>query len=367
MHTVDESQKALDWGLLIKMLGAECSTSLGEERVQRLHFAVSKQEANQKYRRLEEMQQCTGEGIVPPFRQLEDLRTILLAVDNYRDVEISHLHSIRNHLEMMKLAKDWEQEYANRFSEICSLLEALSLPEALFFLYQDSFDAEGRFHPSQYPELYRRIDQHRQLQQQLQKKLPQLLLQYGSMLQENFYTKRNGRYVFPMKANYKRSMGIIHGCSHSAQTYYVEPFSIVALSNQLIEVEASIEQEKRRIVLLLCQSLKPYVEEIQQSLWIFATLDVIHAKEKLGRRFDGIIPQVSDCGEIRLQSLRHPILELQGIDVVPNDLMLSAAHPALIISGPNAGGKTIALKALGLSAWMAKAGIPIPAKKRSKG
>jgi DNA mismatch repair protein MutS2 len=360
------TRAALDWELLVEAMEEGCYTAMGRVCIREQVFAETPRAARILYQELEELQKCVNEECSPPFQGMPDIRMILEKAEKNQNLDVSDLLLVVQQLILIKEGKDWIEEHGDGVPKLVGRLEGIPMSSQFYFLMCNSFDHEGNFHRDTYPELYRRMEQRQKLQEQVQSLLQSLLITHASMLQENFYTKRNGRYVLPMKANYKRTAGIVHGRSHSAETFFVEPLPLVELSNRLSEAEAAIEQEQRRILLLLSRAVSDYVDDLWSSVYVLGGLDAISAKRMLGVRLKGVIPLIGEEGMISVSSLRHPILALQLPDVVSNDLMLSTEHPALIISGPNAGGKTISLKALGLVAWMVRSGIPIPAEEGAR-
>ena len=362
----ETTREALDWSLITMAIDGYCGTSAGRRQVQSLVFAQNPAQARVLYTELEELLLCRLEDSLPPFRGMPDIDATLSKAQKKEALDIPEILLVVQLVELVKEAKDWLEEHEELSPKIRARYIQMPLSSNLYFLLTGSFDAEGVLSRSMYPVLYRMMEQYQKLKLQVQSTLQEMLITYAPMLQENFYTKRNGRYVLPMKANYKRTAGIVHGRSQSSETFYVEPIAMVELSNRCMEAEAAIEQETRRILLRLSAAIASHVNDLRAVEQSFGELDVVHAKLCLGEKWGGVIPSIGEEGIISVVELRHPILALQIPNVVPNDLMLSAKHPALVISGPNAGGKTISLKALGLIAWMVRTGIPIPAKEGAR-
>ena len=218
----------------------------------------------------------------------------------------------------------------------------------------------------------RQIEQHRASVQQSLERFARTLDEQGS-LQDDYVTIRNGRLVVPVKASSKASVpGVIHSASSSRQTVFIEPLATIDLNNQLVRLLEEEQREVYRILLEMCDQLRQEAPAIESALLTMAQLELVFAKARFGREFDCCIPVFSDpaVGEndkasISLKNARHPLLQdVLGGDkskVVPLSLTLEGGNRVLLISGPNAGGKTIILKTVGLSSLMAQAGLPIPA------
>ncbi len=213
----------------------------------------------------------------------------------------------------------------------------------------------------------RQIEQHRLSVHQSLERFVRTLDEQGS-LQDDYVTVRNGRLVVPVKASSKSSVeGVIHSASSTGQTVFIEPIATIDLNNQLVRLLEEEQREVYRILLEMCERLRQEAPAIERALLTMAQLELLFAKARFGREFDCCVPAFSDDEQafILLKNARHPLLQdVLGRDkrkVVPLSLTLDRGNRVLLISGPNAGGKTIVLKTVGLSCLMAQAGLPIPA------
>lgn len=183
----------------------------------------------------------------------------------------------------------------------------------------------------------------------------------GSYLQEEIFTIRNGRYVIPIKIEHKNKVeGIVHDLSGSGQSIYIEPRQVTELNNVLRTTELEIEQEIKKIFAFLTSKLAERAEDIRNSLAILSQLDFIFARARYADFLNASEPQISEGGAIKLRRLRHPLLIHAGEKVIPNDIEFAKGVRTLIITGPNTGGKTVMLKAVGLCALMLRAGMHLP-------
>lgn len=190
-------------------------------------------------------------------------------------------------------------------------------------------------------------------------------------LADRFWTEREGRVVLPVRSDaFSRAggtgtvTGIIHGSSSSGQTLFVEPPELVELANTRREALAAVRAEEERILARLSAQIGEAAPALLASLTALIDLDRLHAVWRLTRDLEGQVPEVTvpEVGrEVALLGARHPLMVLRGTDVVPNDIVLRVGQ-ALVVSGPNAGGKTVALKTLGLCVLMAQAGLPPPTR-----
>ena len=171
-----------------------------------------------------------------------------------------------------------------------------------------------------------------------------------------------GRYCLLLKNTYKKGVGIVHGASNTGRTIYVEPMEIVEPTNEMKSVLGQIKAEENRILFEMCQMISQHREEIKTAVTAVAEIDVLRAKARLGEKIRGVIPEVGDDGSMRCVEAKHPVLLLRGVDPIGNNIALDKQNAALVISGPNAGGKTVVLKTAGLFALMAKHSIPLPTR-----
>jgi DNA mismatch repair protein MutS2 len=186
----------------------------------------------------------------------------------------------------------------------------------------------------------------------------------GGALQEPIITMRNGRYVVPIRAEARaRVKGIVHDASGSGQTLFVEPLVVVEMGNAWREAQSAVEEEEGRILDELSALVGANANLLRETLEALAQFDLWSAKAQLAAEMDGIRPAESEHGDVVLLSARHPGLTGR---VVPIDLRLGDDFTALVITGPNTGGKTVALRTLGLLSLMHQAGLHVPAEAGSR-
>jgi DNA mismatch repair protein MutS2 len=194
-----------------------------------------------------------------------------------------------------------------------------------------------------------------------------------SIIQDQLITVRDDRYVMPLKPNFRQSIkGVVHGHSGSRATLFVEPLEIVEQNNRLSELRMEEREEVERILRDLTGRLAADAQAIEVTVTAAAGIDAVSARARFGIEYGGTVPELSALGRLVLRSARHPLIiakQRTGAapqDAVPNDIELSGNARSLIISGPNAGGKTVILKTVGLLCLMAQAGIPVTAAEGSE-
>ena len=190
---------------------------------------------------------------------------------------------------------------------------------------------------------------------------------YSSQLQEQLVTIRNGRFVIPIRTEQKRSVeGIIHGSSSSGATVFMEPLAVVEMNNDLVRLQDEEHAEIARILAELTDLIQASTRQIEAAQALSAYLELVFAKARFGRDFDCVKPEFAAGSLLSLIRARHPLLEdnlrRENSSMIPVSLDMDPNRRILVISGPNAGGKTVVLKTTGLLALMAQSGIPVPAE-----
>lgn len=188
---------------------------------------------------------------------------------------------------------------------------------------------------------------------------------YQKYLQEPIITIRNGRFVIPVKQEYRQQVpGLIHDQSSSGATLFIEPSAVVELGNEYKKLLAEEADEIERILTELTAMLAPYADEIREDLNIMGQIDLVFAKAKLSRELNAVMPRLNRNNYVRIVRGRHPLIPADR--VVPIDIWIGKDYRSLIITGPNTGGKTVTLKIVGLFALMVQSGIFVPANEGSE-
>lgn len=195
----------------------------------------------------------------------------------------------------------------------------------------------------------------------------------GKVVQEPVITLREDRYVLPLKPNFRQEIGgIVHGRSGSQATLFVEPLDVLDQNNRLAELRIEEREEIRRILQELTRLVASEAGSLRITLSALAEIDCICARARFGLEYQASVADISNIGRVRLRAARHPLLlkraREHGTDpaVMPNDISLGDGQRLLIVSGPNAGGKTVVLKTTGLLCLMSQAGLPVTASEGSE-
>lgn len=184
-------------------------------------------------------------------------------------------------------------------------------------------------------------------------------------LSDTIVTMRNDRYVIPVKQEYRGFFGgVVHDQSSSGQTLFIEPKQIVEANNRLRQHQIAERTEIERILAELSAELVPHRQAILHNAYVLGKLDLMNGKARFGKELSAVVPIISDENHVYLKQARHPLIDQEK--VVANDIMIGEDYQAVVITGPNTGGKTITLKTLGLLQLMGQAGLPIPVAEESQ-
>jgi len=198
----------------------------------------------------------------------------------------------------------------------------------------------------------------------IKERMNSLLNTHKDKLTEHLITLRNGRFTFPVKAEYKNSFkGTIHDQSASGHTTYIEPAEVAKLANQLQALQVEEKAEIEKILGQLTAHIASYIEELNLNIDAIGKLDFMFAKGNYAKKIDAIMPQINETAALKLIKARHPLINQN--EVVANDIALNPNVRAMIITGPNTGGKTVTIKTVGLLLLMMQSGLLIPAHQSS--
>lgn len=232
-----------------------------------------------------------------------------------------------------------------------------------------SIDSEGEILDSASPLLFDLRKRKRTLTERIRRRLAEIVRETGvtTFLQDDFITQRGGRWVIPVRMDSKGMVpGVVHDVSNSGETAFMEPLEIIGLANELENLVAEEKAEMIRIVRTICRMIRREADKMAEQFRTLVVLDLLNAVAAFADSLNAETPEINDARFIRVNEGRHPLLALMARErgaggVVPLDLSLGETDQVMVITGPNAGGKTISLKTTGLLHLMALAGLPVPA------
>lgn len=363
--------KALEFEKILEHLAAFCSSEAGRESVLALRplqdLAVVQAEqilAVQAGLWKERAGSC--------LTDFPDLRDVFAYLENpSAELEVDDLWALRLVLETARACVSSIAENAALWPQLYESARAHPLPEMTLAALSRCLGDDGVLKDESSPELSRLRSEVREIHRNCLHKVREFVVRYniGHYLQDEYITLASDRYVLPLKTDFKgRIQGIIHDYSNTGETCYFEPIFLIEQNNRLQELKREEREEERRIVRRLTELARQELPFSVAAWKLLARLDALGARASLAAAFNGVYAAVEtgDKAQLALTEARHPLLALdmnlrpQG-GPQPVDLILRPEDRALVISGGNAGGKTVCLKTLGLDVAMTLSGLPVPA------
>ena len=354
--------KTLEFDKVKALLAAKTATSLGKAAVTALQiesdFAAVRrlqEETAEALRLLDEGRRFPFGGacnIVSSVKRAE-LGSVLDAE------ELQHVQTTSAALREMKAFLATDAELSPALGELGGRLQQFPRLEKQI---DSAIDEHGEIRDNASPKLQGLRSAIQSSKSRVREKLDAILHDPNNQkyFQDNLVTMRGDRYVIPIKQEYKMNFpGLVHDQSSTGATLFIEPLAVVNLNNDIKRYLAAEKEEMERILRQLSQNVGQEAAALLASLNVLTMLDVICAKALLAQQQHAVRPQLLTDGRVEIQQGRHPLLK-QG-EVVPLDVELGGRFSMLLITGPNTGGKTVALKAVGIFALMAQAGMFIPA------
>jgi DNA mismatch repair protein MutS2 len=357
------SRRALDWPVLLDRLAAHAHTVPGAEAARSLRLAEALEDVERAYAEVKELDELAALLERPPMGGIVDCAPLLSRLERGGLLDLPELRELVGVVLALDRLGGWLRELGEAQPTLAARGPRFTLEADLIKLLSVAFDELGELSGRAFPELGRLRQRCAQLEAQIRDMLEEYLRDeaFGLHLQDRFITEREGRFVLPMKVSAPRALGIVHATSQTGETVFMEPAAVVVRSNLLREARFAVDREVRRIIAELCGRLGAALPGLTAALDEALAVDLALCRQGLGRELQGVIPEVKRGGVLRLRQARHPVLVLRGVDVVANDLRLDGRQPGLILTGPNTGGKTVAMKTLGLMALLVRAGVPLPA------
>ncbi|MEG2037818.1 MAG: endonuclease MutS2, partial [Ruthenibacterium sp.] len=302
----------------------------------------------------------------PSFAGIRPVASALERADQGGALNTRELLTIAGLLTCARRVSEYLSENSKQKTAIDTLFLALHVNRYLEDKIKNAIPDEDEISDSASPELSD-IRRHMRAAAAKSRQLLQKIIgspSYAKVLQESIITQRDGRFVVPVKAEYRAELpGLVHDISSSGATLFVEPMGVVQANNELKELEAKERKEIERILAALSADAAGYRSELLHDYELLVRLDLIFAKGQLSYRMEAGRPELHANGKIELRRARHPLLD--PAHAVPIDIELGGAFDTLVITGPNTGGKTVSLKTLGLLTLMAQCGLHIPASSGS--
>ena len=369
--------RALEFDRIVSVVSGLAVTPTGQDRLAELTPAVDAARVIALQRATTEGTRFLSDHPGFPLRAPSDLDAILesLAVDG-RALEAFRLLKLGDYLESIEQSRQAIRRVGSAFPILSQQVDAVASFSSEIADVRRKIEPSGDVADNASPALAQIRDRLRRQKQRLRSTLDSFLRgrETAKYLQEQVVTDRNGRHVLMVRAEHRSAIpGIVHGGSTSGASLFVEPLETVEINNEIVALEELELEEVRRILLALTDAFRARPDELERTIEVATALDVIQARARFSLMTGSVEPIVAADGTFELRAARHPLL-MQSVaqrleeyedanrvpDPVPVDILLTPPTRVLLITGPNTGGKTVALKTAGLLAAMAQSGLHIP-------
>lgn len=366
---MNNNLKKLEFDKILENISNYCKTYIGKKYAQELRPSQDKVEVQKT---LDE----TSQGVIlmqrnstPPLGEIADITVYLKTLEGCGSLSIKALLELQNILQMSADLKEYLSKdflSTSDFSAIEQYFAGLYVNPSIVSTFAKSIVDEDTIADSASAKLQDIRRRERRIEQDIRAKLNTILHSstYSKYMRENLVTIRNGRFVIPVKEEYRSCVkGFVHDMSSSGSTVFIEPISVFDFNNELSNLHIEEELEIERILQNLSGLLFPYTKELENDANLIGKLDFIFAKVHYSLELHCTTPNINNDKQIILNNARHPLIDQEK--VVPISLELGKDFSSLIITGPNTGGKTVSLKTIGLLSAMACSGLNIPADEHS--
>ncbi len=357
----------LDWDLLLKKIEGFCTSAHVKSQMQKnLVPKKEKSEAIKSFDEIAEATQIVSSGVRPFMESLDHYSNWIIRLRKKAVLKTIELRDVRTFCMEILALKEALNDFTSPWCHYMRF-ELMKAEEPLSAIDQ-LMSPTGEIRTDASEKLFRLYNEKNKLRNELEHQLDRLVKdhQMESYLQEKYVTLREGRLVVPVKSGMQHFVpGVIHASSQTKQTVYMEPEKVIPLNNRLRQIEVEIEEEIERLLEEISKYMFNLIGDFEKSFQILEKADLRLAQGQLSVALEAKVPEFTE-NELDLVELKHPALILSQRSVIGNSVQLNTQKSILLLSGPNAGGKTILLKSIGLAAQMARCGMPICAQSPSK-
>ena len=360
MSIIQTSQKALEYDKILAELSNFAKTDQSKELCLNLTPYVRFEDVEREIRYTREAKDVLDLARDIPIERIQNFNKIKEKNEYFTEEE---LVDIAKTMRTSRLVKNFLKENLIFDSTMTALLENLYSNKEFEDKILDTFDENYTVKQDANPELKGLYSSLKDTESALKQKVQELMNspEFQSHLQENIYTKRDDRIVFQVKASSKSKVGgIVHDVSATNRTFYIEPAQIVPLNNKIREVRSKIYSEIIRILTSLSYEVRKEMDALILAEQTLALIDFHFAKARYAVRIQAVEPELTKEKKVKIDLMRHPLLIGRVQNIVENDFLIGDEYKSIIITGSNTGGKTVALKTVGLFLLMAKSGMFLP-------
>ncbi len=363
-----ESLEQLDWPWIVEQLRLNLRTQPAREGCEQLIWVQDREAALRKMQEVAEAEALMTQGHTFPLGNPPDIRPHQLRIGKGAILSPLELQDIASWMETVEAVRKFLVTHRTQVPLLYRYASSAPILSHLIYDIRSCIDENAEVRDEASPELGQLRRTSRRINQEIHQRLDGYLnaKELQRPLQDKYYTIKEDRYVLPIKINQRMFVdGIVLGSSNSGATLFIEPREIVDLNNTHKITLLEIQKEVYRILLEICENIHQDVKEIEKGHYFLTQIDLVGARMRLSDSQSSTIPTLDPDLGVNLIKSRHPILYATKPDTVPNDIAIAPPISTLLVSGPNAGGKTAVLKTVGLFALMVRAGLPLPAGRDS--
>lgn len=366
---MNNNLKKLEFNKILENISNYCKTYIGKKYTEELRPSQDKSEVQKTLAETSQGVILMQRNSTPPLGEIADITVYIKTLEGCGSLSIKALLELQNILQMSAELKEYLSKdflATSDFSAIEPYFAELYVNPSIVATFAKSIVDEDTIADTASSKLQDIRRRERRIEQDIRAKLNTILHSstYSKYMRENLVTIRNGRFVIPVKEEYRSCVkGFVHDMSSSGSTVFIEPLAVFDFNNELSNLHIEEELEIERILQNLSGLLFPYTKELESNAKLIGKLDFIFAKAHYSLELHCTTPELNNNKQIILKNARHPLIDMDK--VVPISLELGTDFSSLIITGPNTGGKTVSLKTIGLLSAMACSGLNIPADEHS--
>jgi len=349
--------QSLEWEKVCEYLASFANSERVKEKLK--NIKPDGDSLEEKFKYLHDLKELNLEEI--PSGGTEDIEEMVERAQKGGILKGKELLSIASFIRSFISLKDYIRSKKETMKNFFELLKDIEIPLEIMREVYRCVDDTGNLYDSVDEDLVRLRKRVIYLRDVVEKIHKRMMDENPRFFQDDYITLRNERFVFPIKVEEKGWIdGIIHGRSSTGETYFVEPIELVPINNELRTCEEKIEEIQNRFFAELSGLVGEFAFTLKKMIDFSDLLEETLTKARFMRAVNGSIPEIKGEG-IKLTGLRHPLLIMQGVNVVPNDVEICSSR-CMVLSGPNAGGKTVLAKSVGIAVALAYSGVPVPAE-----
>ena len=360
MILTEQTYRALEYNKVLELLANFAKTKGSKELCLSLTPENNREVIERNLNFTDEARRILDFAMDIPIEYVIDLKGININAEYFSEDELIDFCKT---LRTSRLVKSFLRENSESDSLLNSLAVSLFVDKDIEDRIFNTFDENYQVRQNATQTLSGLYSSLKDTESQLKETVTKLLNtpDFNKHLQENIYTMRDDRVVFQVKAPSKNKIeGIVHDVSATSKTFYIEPKQIVPLNNKIREVNSKIHAEIISILIELTRGLKDNIQEIKNSISILSEIDFHFAKARYSIKTSSVKPELAEDKIIKIEEMRHPLLIGRVDKIVENDFSIGEGYKSIIITGSNTGGKTVALKTVGLFLLMLKSGMFLP-------